>query len=278
MTDKPRSSLPAEYVPLSATTMAVGDTLEAVTFSVDHHSHDKTVRLLNDNTLDSEKMLAWATLFPSEFWGWARVFSQRFGRLNEVAVTGATWEIFRTAQPGEQLRSTSSVVSITARRGLPIATACSETYNKEGNLLLRATDDLLLIHDMSLPFYRERPREETSHSQQHPVLKRQQRVYFRYEWDPVFWLNNIHTDEFAQRCGYERGLPEFIMYMDWIWRAVVEVVPEHIKGGLQITLRRILPIYKQEVIDILVYREEYGLKVIFLRNGEMRVVAEARTL
>jgi len=270
------SSLMAiEYTPLSIHNLTANDSFESVRFSVSHRSHCKTVRLLKEHTLIEGWRLDLFDLLPSELWGLARVLSQRYGRLNEVAVTGSMWEIYGTACPEALLQSRSVITHVAMRCKLSIATVQTETCNSDGNVLFRAKDTLLLIHDLTLPFYHERVHKDPNRRSRRLLFHRKQCVYFRHTWDPALWINNVHTDDFAQRCGYERALPEFIMYMDWVWRAVVEVVPDRVLGGLRLTLQRILPLYLGEIIDVLVYEEEDHFVIRFLRNDEVRVIAEA---
>ncbi len=263
--------LPIEYIPLSQSNLEVGREFGPIEFSVKQLSHEKSRELLEKSDLHQQTRITTPYLFPSEVWSWARVFSAHFGRLNEAAVSRATWEIYGTALPDQKLRAKSKVIAVQTRNNLPFATAETTTEDKSGTLLLRSLDELLLLHDVKHTFYQERAKE--TKLPQNPTYDRTRRVYFRYDWDNGKWLNNIHTDQYAQQFGYERGLPEFIMYMDWIFLSQLEQFGEEAYSGRTINLQKILPIYKNEIIRITETRGAQHSTVQFFRGNQERVNA-----
>lgn len=260
------------YHPLSYPELKVGMKFGPISFSVKEASHEKSKHLLEGSDEGNETRITTPYLFPSEMWGWARVMSRYFGRLNEVAVSGATWRLHGTALPGETLRSDSEIVAKYQKRGLSFARIRTTTRNSQGKLLLESKDDDLLLHDAPKPFYVERGM--TKEQPAHADYRRKRRVYFRYDWNPAIWKNNIHTDAYAQSCGYERGLPEFIMYMDWIFATQLESLGEQAYSGLEMKLEKILPIYENEQIRILGIRNRSSSDVFFYRGNQERVVAK----
>lgn len=265
------TDLPIEYIPLSQSKLGVGMEFGPVEFSVKLSSHEKSRQLLEKSDHHQQTRISTPFLYLSEVWGWARVFSAYFGRLNEAAVSRATWEIYGTALPDQKLKAKSKVVNVQTRNNLPFATAETTTEDENGNLLLKSLDELFLLHDVNYPFYQERAKETIP--PENLTYDRTRRVYFRYDWDNGQWLNNIHTDKYAQRFGYERGLPEFIMYMDWIFLSQLEQFGEEAYSGRTINLQKILPIYKNEIIRITETRGAQHSTVQFFRGNQERVNA-----
>lgn len=262
--------LPVEYVPLSLRHLVEGRVV-AVDFRVQASSHEKTVSELFESVGHRpSREDAYRHLLPSEVWAMARALSASFGRLNELVLARTAWAIPSMADPGDPLTGRTTIARVHRRR-LPMCTTHTETFGPDGKLLLRAEDDILLMHDCPKPFFVER--SVVSAPVPRDVLYRDvHRVYCRYEWDPAIWVNNIHTDEYARQCGFERGLPEFPVYMDWIYHAAVQA------GWIgdapySIALQRILPMYIGDTMDVVAYEERGRLQVRFLRGETDRLVA-----
>src|SRR3989344_2561662 len=263
------TDLPIEYTPLSLSNLDVGVKFGPLEFIVSHETHEKARRLAEESDINQETRITTPYLFPSEMWAWARVFSSYFGRLNEVAVSRATWRISGKSLPMQKLTARSKVTNTQIRNNLPFATAESVTQDGSGNTLIHSVDEILLLHDVHFPFYQERAKETPLPENQ--PYERTKRVYFRYAWDNGKWLNNIHTDEYARKFGYERGLPEFIMYMDWIFLSQLEPRGENAYDNITIELRKILPIYKDEIIKITGDEGAQHQTVQFFRRKQERL-------
>lgn len=139
---------------------------------------------------------------------------------------------------------------------------------------MRAEDKILMVHDCEKPFFAE-PAYSEAVIPDNVRYRNQHSVYFRYEWDPAVWINNIHIDEYAQLCGFERGLPEFIIFMDWIYHAAVQSNWISDEPYL-ISLHKILPMYRNDVIDVVAFEQNGCLQVRLLRAGMERIVAKVR--
>lgn len=262
--------LPVEYIPLSQSNLKVGMKFGPIEFEVKKESHEKSVRLLEQSDLRGTTNIKHPFLLPSEIWAWARVLSPYFGRLNEVVVSGAKWKLVGTAKPGEKLKAQSMVVKIEKRNDLPFATMVTETRNLKGKLLLHSTDEVLLLHDVDRAFYSER--NKAYERPANPLSMFSKKVYHRYNWDPNVWKNNEHTDAYAQKFGYERGLPEFITYMDNCFAAILMLEGKRAYKRT-LNLQKVLPIYKDEKVDIFVEKEKSGgYKVRLFRGNQERVV------
>ena len=269
MADKP--VLPKEYTPLTFEQLPVGSEFGPITFSVSEISHSKTIQLHNENLLKGSSAVL-DVLLPSEMWSWARVLSPRFGRLNEVLLAKSCWELYGTATPGEEMTGRTGVIKQEIRKDLRYVTTVTDTKNASGKLLMRCVEDVLLLHDAPPMFYTERPIVDELHGP--CVHECARRVYFRFDWNNGHWLNNIHVDGYARTLGYERGLPEFIMYMDWMFLSALTVYGDAFWQSGMITIKKILPVYAGDVVRILVNRDHDKHVVRFLRDDQVRLVAD----
>lgn len=250
MLEKPRVAL--DYTPLSTALLRLGQEFGPVNFTISRASHAKSLQLHRDNCLGAEDTVhgpAWEAfetkLLPHELWGWPRALFPTFGKLNEVMVIRTTWTLHHhKIAPGDELRASSKVTGLFFVKGLPTVRMETITTDTEGNTLLSCQDDVVLLHDCPEAFYR--PTEHLN-SRWGPVQYRaRHRVFFRHEWDPKVWLNNIHTDEYARRFGFEQGLPEFIMYCDWALFGAVG----RISTPITVSLDRIRPLYLGEEVTV----------------------------
>jgi hypothetical protein len=242
-------------------------------FVVSSQSHEKAVSLLI-RSLDRKPRNPnpYPFLLPSELWGMARAFSPRFGRLNEVGLARAVWRVWNSVAPASPLRADAIVTAKFPKGRLALCATQTATFDIEGRLLMRADDTILIIHDCAKPFFVE-PTPVRPVMPSTILYRNRHTVYFRYEWDSATWINNIHVDDYAQSCGFERGLPEFIIYMDWIYHAAIECGWIPCNGAFSISLRKILPLYHGEIVDIFACAHNGCLHVYLCKDGLQRIVA-----
>jgi len=255
---------PVEYEPLTVKLLQSRGDFGPLEFSISEESHKKTLTLLNRNT--EVEPLDLGSLLPSELWGCARVLSNYFGRLNEVAISRTQWVISGKAFPTDTLTARSRVVKTELRKGLPFALVETTTADTGGNTLMSQLDELLLFHEVIDWAYKERfVADELS-----TELSIPRTVYFRHNWDPSLWKNNIHTNNYARKFGYELGLPEFIMYMDWVWDALFRIEGER-AYNYSLDIPIILPIYEGDKIDVRMRKQDSGYKVTFTKGNFLRL-------
>ncbi len=259
---------PVEYEPLTQDLLRSlkGQELGPFSFNISLASHTKTLELLNQNTNTPD--VNYPFLLPSEVWGCARVLSNYFGRLNEVAISKTKWEIYSLPGPKATLLSRSRIVDVYARKGLPYATietATSEKNGREEKPVMKQIDEFILFHDIPEDW---RYADKNIKNFESLEFKVNRRVYFRHNWDPKLWVNNIHND-WAKKWGYKSGLPEFIMYMDWIFDAHYRN-KGHAAFPLIIEVSMMLPIYDGEEFEVVLSED----RVVFLqgRNERLRGV------
>lgn len=267
------AELPVEYIPLSRDNLEAGMKFGTCRFTVKPASNEKTATFLGTGALSIAPLL-----FPSELWGMARVLSKTFGRLNEVVLAFADWELFHIpAYAGIPVKARSEVLGkkTDESKGLSLVKICTETSNINGQLLLRAVDTVLLLHDMPGWKYKDRTVEQTYAAGL--VASQQRKVRMRYNWDKM-WVNNIHQDAYARQFGYDSGLPEFIVYMDWIYLAICHADAEDWYGGkrrsMRICLKRVFPLYVEDVVTVSVHQEHPDLYTVrFIRDSVERLLA-----
>lgn len=266
--------LPVEYVPMSLSNLEPGALFEQVTFRLRESSHWKTVDGLINSLQDAGPVeKSYSTLLPSEHWGLARVLCRTFGRLNEVAVGGAAWDIFGLAEVGASLRSQARIVGTSSKRGLAFCDTLHETFDAETDrLLIRCRDRMILTHDCVKPFFFE-PEPVVPELPGQLLYDNRHVVYHRYPWEPSLWENNIHVDEYAQLCGFARGLPEFVTYMDWIYHTATQS-GWPTDSPFSIRFQKILPMYLGDSPRVVSWAEGDALHVRFLKEGAERVVAK----
>ncbi len=244
-----KESMPIEYIPLKYENVIVGQEYGPLSYIVKPHSHLKTLRLLENSQLNGHEHMHTDLLLPSEIWGWARTLSKYFGRLNAIAVTNSRWEIFGSALADQLLIASTEISNKYIRRGLPYIEAITTTKNEHGQILLKAKETVLLTSDITAPFYVEKDKPAI-HLPESPIYDVTRKVYFRHQWNGNEWKNNMHVDDYAQSFGYKRGLPEFIVYMDWIFMTVFSRLGEMAFNRICIETDKILPIYEGEAIRI----------------------------
>lgn len=274
--------LPVEYTPLCSANIKIGQIFESKIFTVRQTSHDKTTVALMGSLAQKPRGIT-KRLLPGELWGWARALSPTFGRLNEVVLSRAMWDIHGTANPSALLFSRTKILSLGERHGLVFCTTQTETFTLDNEmLLLSAVDEVLLAHDCNKkPFFSEPPpRYVFPFLLVNPRYDNEHTVYFRWSWNESEWKNNIHTDSYARECGFKNALPEFVVYMDWIYHAVEESRWFLNKEPITIQLTKVLPLYRDETVRVITNRggEEY-LHIRFLnKEGAERVTAVAAPL
>lgn len=265
--------LPVEYIPMSLSNLKPGTDYEEVSFRLKESSHAKTVDGLINSLLDYRPHKEiYSTLLPSEHWGLARVLCQTFGRLNEVAIGGAAWDIFGLADVGSTLRSRARIVGTSSKRGLAFCDTMHETFEAEtGRLLIRCHDRMILTHDCVKPFFIE-PEPVVPELPAQLLYDNRHKVYHRYPWPASLWENNIHVDDYAQLCGFARGLPEFVTYMDWIYHTARQS-GWNTDRPFSIKFQKVLPMYLGDTARVVSWTEGDALQVRLLKEGAERVVA-----
>ncbi len=266
MPDNPLK-LPLEYTPLSHQTVEAGRTFPPIQFNVTPESHEKSRLLLEGADLDGRTQIKMPYLFPSEMWAAARVVSQHYGRLNEVILTSSRWAIKGPALSHEPLEACTTIKAKTVLNDLPFLTVSTTTSNLGGQVLMECVDSLLLLHDAPHHFYHERARRGSTATPRE--YDHRLKVYFRYEWDPKIWNNNIHIDAYAQRFGYERALPEGVLYRDWAFLALLDLVGAR-AYTYTLDVKAVMPVYRDEEIRIIAEQINEDITIRFIRQRDQQ--------
>jgi hypothetical protein len=227
-----------------------GEIHELTNFHISTETALKTKNKLLESILSAEKIfnLKSENLMPSELWATARNLSQTYDKLNEVVLARSTWNILGSAKSDEKLNAKTTIKKLLK----PYILMETTTY-KNNIAILKSKDYALLLHNSNHHFIEPIP--ETAKGNKLGERK----IYFRHEWNETKWRRNIHTT-YAKNLGYREEIPEFIIYMDWIYSAT---------NARNIEIKKILPLYRNEKIDLLTNQNI----IIFSKNGEVRLKA-----
>lgn len=273
--------------PLSSKTLKVGQCFGPHSFAVSQESHKKTISLLKENCIETTNRpftscrLSENCYAPSEIWGFARTISQHkadnnklyFGGINEVALGKIEFGIYKLPKIGETLVSTVKVETTTfTDNHLPLAIFQTTTNNQSGEKIASSRESVILLHETKKPFYREWTSEKADFSRIKNLLstKGQMKIFFRHKWREDEWPENIHTDRYAQKCGFKSGLPEFKTYIDFIY----SILPENLKmNPLSINLNKILPMYLGDEISAFSFKESdtEDLQIYFVSKSDLSI-------
>jgi len=270
-----RKESPWNYTPLVSNLFEEGMEFEPHKFKVSRASHEKTINLLK-NSYNPKLKLNISSLLPSEMWGWARVLSQSFGRLNEVMATKVNWQIYGYGNPDEELTAYSKVLNLENRRELPLVTIETIVSDSKNKILMKTEDECLMLHEVNRPVYnfsRENSELVKGLTQRKIIDRRDVQVYFRWDWKLEIWKNNIHTDEYARKFGFERGLPEFAVYMDWLFLSQFLQTQKSL-GRMNIEVEKIKPFYEKDKLEIISLETEKSneQEVCFLtKEGKLKL-------
>jgi hypothetical protein len=254
LSGKRKEELPVEFRPLTHETLDEGDEFETE-FRIPSSIRDKTVNLIEESDLNGITKIGFPYLMPSDMWGWARVMSKYYGRLNELILARSQWEILGKAFPEQDLYACSRIGKSFIRRKLPFVEIETITRNESRQPLLRSKDTVLLLHGLEEKVHDGNSVE--TEIPDTPLVRVDKVVYFRHEWNKDKWRNNIHTADYARRFGFKEELPEFITYMDAITMALINLNGEAIfTGGTKIDLKRVLPLYRGDAISIYVEHDK----------------------
>ena len=244
---KRKKELPIEYTPVTLNEISIGDKFGPIKFSISEKTDKKTKSYLENSDLQGQTKLNFNFLMPSDMWGLARLFSQKYGRANETLLAKSFWEIRGYSFPKEDLFTEFEIKNTFEVDGLPFMVAETLTKNVNGKILLKSIDQILLLHNVNKKFYIEK--NEQLAILDNPDYFCEREVYFRHKWNENKWKNNIHTKDYAQKFGFKEEIPEFINYMDWIFLASNEKMDEN-SYNKSINLKGLLPMYKKDVLLI----------------------------
>jgi len=263
-----QEQLAVDYTPLNRESVKIGEVIGPVRYSISEASRDKTVKFIENSDLEGKTKIDLPYLMPSEMWGFARTLSSSYGRLNEVILAKSRWDVLGRAFPEEELTTTSKILGIPCLRGLPILRVNTVTRNSHGNTVLVSNDSIVMLNGLEEQVYTGEVVNESPPKDSLAQSRRE--IYFRFPWNEEKWRNNIHTRDYARKFGFKEELPEFVTYMDAISSILMGIRGNEFFDGTRIDLKRILPLYKGDVVDFYVEerdREKSQLVRAFL-DGE----------
>ncbi|MFC2059313.1 hypothetical protein ACFLTS_06755, partial [Chloroflexota bacterium] len=205
--------------------LAIGEKLGPVEYRIKPSTHQKHCDLLNIHLPWFE--VDW-NLFPWELAGWARAASRHYGQLKKSVQTGFRYEFFQQAKVGQPLFNTWTLLDKYVKKGHSYFISCTETKDKEGNLLIRVTTEAINLADnkgklkpggSSLRKGWSELGEYVKASPDLPeglvLLTRTKgplpmRVsgFTRSGWSQTRWQDSIHEETYAHQMGFRSAIVE----------------------------------------------------------------------
>jgi hypothetical protein len=190
-------------------------------------------------------------LFPFEMFSLPRVMSNRYKKLNEVLSVQCERLVYRLPNPNEVLHADAYVDAVFEKHGLCFGYFTSRTLDQNNELLMTSIDKVLLINGSNLDSVRKTLVKESPISID--VFSDIEFIdnftlRFRHPWDESLWINNIHTDKYAQYVGFERGLIEAPAFLDVFLTHVKSGFL--LKDGIKISWRYQKPLYRDLKVSL----------------------------
>ena len=251
--EKKDYGIPVNYVPLSQNSISNIDVVGPHKFTIKHSSHLKHIEYL-ELCFGHNLSLFNGVLYPFEVWSMARVLSSaHFGKLNEVVSLGGVREILDKDYPGNALNGVVTKKRSWKRNGLSMGDFDSYTYGADENVIMRSYDKLLFLNDSddevvfnAVNSMHLKPVVFVNRIAYYKVMDFEMK--FRYKWSEDLWLNNIHTDNYARKFGYRKGLAEGPCLIDMAY--VIFVEKYRCLNGVRFSWKYKFPIYGNMNISV----------------------------
>jgi hypothetical protein len=232
--------LPVEATGLRWEDVIINEIEGPVEFAIKPSTHQKHCDLLEIHHPYLEKE---QHIFPWEYNSGYRVGSQwKTGRFNQAIQASMSFDFFRPAKVGDRLLAYQLFTDKFERRGRKYMSFLNDTVDAEsGELVSRFGGDVVLMtgqpkpaglgevtrqrqdegawggassgavptNTPNLPIGTEFPNQVTG-----PCPMRVS-GHTPTGWDASKWIDNIHSDDYAQRLGYERGVAESPVAMEY---------------------------------------------------------------
>lgn len=143
--------LPEEYTPIRYDAVVVGEIMGPIEYTVKEQSHRKHMdfQQIYHRWFTSESPWGGPLLYPFETWCQARVHSRwKYGRINEAVYASARWKFYKPALLGQPLYGWMRVVDKYWKRDKPYLLTDSWTEDAEGNAIMHAREELVLLADI----------------------------------------------------------------------------------------------------------------------------------
>ena len=120
----------------------------------------------------------------------------------------------------------TQLCSLERLAGMCVASFHSFTRSSSGDVCMEAKERLVLIRDSDCETLRRRIHGQYASIRWKP-LDCQETVAswtlgMRFNWDPLVWKNNIHTDGYARSLGFRRALVEGHCVADLVFLSVLD--------------------------------------------------------
>lgn len=210
-----------DYIPLNPSTIQSGQYFGTHSYSIPSSSHQHHLEYLKKGNQNCFFQFQSDFLFSFEMFPLPRVLSSigGFKRVNEIISIHGERIIHQLPKPNETLVTDVKVDKVFTKNEIVFGYFTSTTKNETGELLMVSIDKAILLNQTDKKKFRE---VILTKEQIIPTLKitssiqkiNTVQLFFRHKWDDKIWLNNIHTDSYAEYLGYQKGLIEAPCFVD----------------------------------------------------------------
>jgi hypothetical protein len=266
-----------DYIPLNSQTIKSGMSLDPIEFKIKPESHQRHLDYLKRENGGELFRFSSDFLFPFEMFSLPRVLTNRYKKLNEVLSVRCERLVHRLPQPNELLHADAYVNAVFEKHGLCFGYFSSRTLDQNNELLMTSIDMVLLINGSNINSVRKTITKESPISVSalsDTEFVGSYTLRFRHHWDEGLWINNIHTDKYAQYVGFERGLIEATAFLD-----VFLSNPRSgflLKDGVKISWRYQKPLYKGLKVSARIMKGETDTNLLIYENDSLQSVMKIK--
>jgi hypothetical protein len=268
-----------DYIPLNSQSLKRGTSFGPREFTIKPTSHHRHLEYLKRENKGCTFDFTTDFLFPFEMFSLPRVLSGRYKKLNEVLSVQCERTIHRLPNPEEVLRGDVCVNNVFEKYGLCFGYFTSRTVDVNNEVLMISLDKVLLINGSDISSVRESIAKASADQTSVPEgaeFVGDFTFQFRHSWDESLWLNNIHTDIYAQHVGFDRGLIEAPAYVDvFLSNASTGSL---LKEGIKISWRYQKPLYRDTQVSAYLGRNGSDAQLLIYEkssfNSVMKVLVQ----
>jgi hypothetical protein len=271
--DMERVSENLDYIPLNRETIKTGMSFGPIEFRIKPESHKHHLDYLKRENSGSLYDFTKNFLFPFEMFSLPRVLSTTYKRLNEVLSTQCEKYLYKLPKPDESLFAEVKVNSVFERHGLCFGFFTSHTYAENRDLLMMSMDKVLLINGSNINSVRKTIKNEkhlSINSFPNAEFIGEFILRFRHKWEEAIWINNIHTDRYANYVGFERGLIEAPAFVDVLLSN--KKVGFLLREGINIKWQYYKPLYRDLKVSLALAKNESATKLLLYETDSSYIV------
>lgn len=262
-----------DYIPMNSKTVKEGMSFGPIEFRIKPESHKHHLDYLSRENGSLLYSFPRDFLFPFEMFSLPRVLSIPFKKLNEALSIRCDRLIYRLPKPDELLHADAFIDAVFIKKGLCLGYFTSRTFGANNELLMKSIDKVLLINGSNLDSVRRtiiNAPPVTMNSISSTEFISSFVLRFRHTWDESLWINNIHTDKYAQYVGFERGLIEAPAFIDVLLSNIKTGFL--LKEGIRVNWRYHKPLYRNLQVSLGLIEGKSGTQLLVYESENSQTV------